>query len=136
MPDLMSTDPRPLSPHLQVYRPQITSITSIAHRITGVMLAAGFLLLAYWLLSIASGPEAYLAASAFFRSLIGRLLMFGVGLSFFYHLCNGIRHLVWDTGRGLEIETARKSGVMVIVAAAALTALFYLYAYGVFGGGA
>lgn len=132
----MSTHPRPLSPHLQVYRPQITSMTSIAHRITGVLLAAGFLLLVYWLQAVASGPEAYLAANEFFRSLFGRLLMFGVGFSFFYHLCNGIRHLVWDTGRGLEIETARKSGVLVIAAAFGLTALFYLYAYGVFGGGA
>lgn len=132
----MSTHPRPLSPHLQVYRPQITSITSIAHRITGVLLAAGFLLLVYWLLAIASGPEAYLAANGFFRSLFGRLLMFGVGFSFFYHLCNGIRHLVWDTGRGLEIETARKSGVVVIAVAVVLTMIFYLYAYGAFGGAA
>ncbi|MFK7887024.1 MAG: succinate dehydrogenase, cytochrome b556 subunit [Gammaproteobacteria bacterium] len=132
----MSTHPRPMSPHLQVYRPQITSVTSITHRITGVLLAAGFLLLVYWLQAVASGPEAFLAANEFFRSFIGRVLMFGVGFSFFYHLCNGIRHLAWDTGRGLEIEAARKSGVLVIVAGFVLTALFYLFAYGVFGGAA
>lgn len=132
----MSTKSRPLSPHLQVYRPQITSVTSITHRATGILLAAGFLLLAYWLLALASGPEAYLNANAFFTSLIGRLLMFGVVFSFFYHLCNGIRHLAWDTGRGLDIEAARKSGWFVIAGGVGLTLLFYLFAYGAFGGGA
>lgn len=132
----MSTKSRPLSPHLQVYRPQITSMTSIAHRITGILLAAGLLLLTYWLLALASGPEAYLRAGEFFRSFIGRLLLLGVVFSFFYHLCNGIRHLVWDTGRGLEIETARKSGFAVVAAACGLTLIYYIFVYGTFGGAA
>ena len=132
----MSTDSRPLSPHLQVYRPQITSITSIVHRITGVFLAIGMLFLVYWLLAIAGGPESFAAASHFFRSLIGRLIMFGVSLSFFYHFSNGIRHLLWDTGRGLEIKVARRSGYFVLINTVVLTGLFYLFAYGVFGGSA
>ncbi|MFK8015097.1 MAG: succinate dehydrogenase, cytochrome b556 subunit [Gammaproteobacteria bacterium] len=132
----MSTDPRPLSPHLQVYRPQITSMTSIAHRISGVLLAIGLLFLVYWLQAVASGPESFASASVFFRSVLGRLILFGVAVSFFYHFANGIRHLAWDTGRGLDIETARKSGYFVIALTLALTGLFYLFAYGVFGGGA
>ncbi len=132
----MSTHPRPLSPHLQVYRPQITSMTSIAHRISGVFLAIGLLFLTYWLMAIAAGPEAYASATAFFRSLFGRLVMFGVAFSFFYHLANGIRHLIWDTGRLLEIEAARRSGVFVIATSVVLTTLCYLAAYGTFGGGA
>ena len=132
----MSSKPRPLSPHLQVYRPQITSITSITHRLTGLLLALGFLLLTYWLLAVAGGAEAYLNANAFFTSFFGRLMLLGVVFSFFYHLCNGIRHLAWDTGRGLEIEVARKSGYLVVAGGVGLTLLFYLYAYGAFGGSA
>jgi len=132
----MSTDQRPLSPHLQIYRPQITSITSITHRLTGLLLAAGLLFLVYWLMALADGPEAFAAAADFFRSWFGRVVLAGVAFSFFYHLCNGIRHLVWDTGRGLELDTARKSGYAVIAAGFFLTMLLYVYAYGVFGGGA
>ncbi|MEM6640773.1 MAG: succinate dehydrogenase, cytochrome b556 subunit [Pseudomonadota bacterium] len=132
----MSTRPRPLSPHLQVYRPQITSVTSITHRATGLLLAAGFVLLTYWLLALATGPEAYLNANAFFASWIGRALVGGVVFSFFYHLCNGIRHLAWDTGRGLEIEVARRTGWFVIWGGIVMTVVFYLLVFGVFRGGA
>lgn len=131
----MSTDSRPLSPHLQVYRPQITSVTSITHRVTGLLLAAALLLLVYWLMALADGPEAFASAAQFFRSFFGRVALLGVTFSFFYHLCNGIRHLVWDTGRGLELETARRSGYAVFVSAFILTGLLYLFAYGAFGGG-
>jgi len=118
----MATRPRPLSPHLQVYRPQYTMVLSILHRATGVVLAVGLLLLAYWLLALASGPEAYGGAIHLLASPLGGLVLAGFMLAFWYHFCTGIRHLVWDTGRGLEKAAARRSAVIVVVAVLALTA--------------
>lgn len=118
----MATRPRPLSPHLQIYRPQYTMVLSILHRATGVVLAIGLLLLAYWLLALASGPAAYAGATHVLASPFGFLVLAGFTLAFWYHFCTGIRHLVWDTGRGLERTAARRSAPIVIVAALALTA--------------
>ena len=132
----MTTDRRPLSPHLQIYKPQITSTLSITHRITGLLLALGSVLLAYWLAAIAAGPEAFDAARAFFSSVVGRLALLAITLSFSFHLCSGIRHLFWDAGKGLDLATARASGWVVIVASLLLTLVLYLVAYGVAGGGA
>lgn len=132
----MTSDQRPLSPHIQIYKPQITSVLSITHRGTGILLAIGFAFLVYWMLAIAGGPDAFAAASEFFRSVPGRLIMLGVGFSFFFHLCNGIRHLFWDMGKGFEIETTRASGWAVVVVSSVLTVLAWLVAYGTFGGGA
>lgn len=119
----MSADNRPLSPHLQVYKPQLTSVMSVLHRLTGLALAVGTLLLVYWLAAAAGGPESYAAAQAFIASPVGLILLFGWTLAFFYHLCNGIRHLFWDAGYGFELPTVYKSGWAVLVAVLVLTLL-------------
>lgn len=120
---------RPLSPHLQVYRPQLTSILSITHRGTGIFLALGALYLVCWLLAIASGPDAYASVSAFSASIVGRLLLLGWTFSLFYHLANGIRHLVWDAGIGLDLKTTYMSGWLVVVGAVVLTVIAWVAAY-------
>lgn len=125
----MDNTSRPLSPHLQVYRPQLTSVLSIAHRGTGIFLTLGTLLLVYWLLSIASGPEAYAHARAFFGSWFGQLVLFAWTFALFYHLCNGIRHLFWDIGFGFELPTVYASGKAVLIVSAVLTLLAWLLAY-------
>ena len=117
----MATRPRPLSPHLQVYRWQYTMVLSVLHRATGVVLAIALLLLAYWLLALASGPEAYAGATQLLASPLGLLVVAGFTLAFWYHFCTGIRHLIWDTGRGLEKVAARRSAAIVVAAALALT---------------
>src|ERR1700741_74027 len=94
---------RPLSPHLQIYRPQLTSVLSILHRATGIALGVGTLLLVYWLIAVAAGAgarAAYDVAQRLIGSWFGRLLLFGWTLAFFYHLANGVRHLAWDAGYG------------------------------------
>jgi succinate dehydrogenase / fumarate reductase cytochrome b subunit len=125
----MNSSQRPLSPHLQVYRPQITSTLSILHRLTGIALAAGTLLLTYWLAALATGPEAFADAQNLVGSIVGRLLLFGWSFALFYHLCNGIRHLVWDAGYGFEIATATRSGWAVVIASAVLTAIAWIAGY-------
>ncbi|MCJ7556554.1 MAG: succinate dehydrogenase, cytochrome b556 subunit [Gammaproteobacteria bacterium] len=122
----MTTKNRPLSPHLQVYRWQITMVMSILHRATGIALALGSLVLVYWLASLASGPEAYTAARECLGSTPALVLLVGASFAFFYHLCNGIRHLVWDTGRGFEISQLYASGYLAIAASMGLTAGFWL----------
>ena len=111
----MTKAQRPLSPHLQVYRWQITMILSTFHRGTGVMLSLGLLILVYWLLAIAGGLDHYEQARAFLGSDWFKLPLVGWTFCFFFHLCNGIRHLAWDTGRGLEIHQYHASGWAVIV---------------------
>src|SRR5262245_44400667 len=92
---------RPLSPHLQGYRPMLTMMMSIAHRISGVGNAIGFVLLAWWLVAVSSGPESYATVSSFFGSLPGRFLLFMFSWGLVHHMLGGIRHLIWDTGTGL-----------------------------------
>ena len=125
----MAAGNRPLSPHLQVYRPQLTSMLSIAHRITGVALAVGTLLLVYWLAAAAGGPESYAAAQGFMGSFFGQLLLFGWTIALFYHLANGIRHLFWDAGYGFELPTVQRSGQAVLAATAVLTVVSWIAAY-------
>jgi len=124
----MKTSNRPLSPHLSVYKPQITSTLSILHRITGIVLAVGSILVVYWLAAIATGPEAYAQASSLLGSWFGQFILFGWTLALFYHLCNGIRHLVWDSGYGYELSEAYLSGKIVVGAAIVLTILVWLIA--------
>jgi succinate dehydrogenase / fumarate reductase cytochrome b subunit len=112
---------RPLSPHLQIYKLQITSVLSILHRFSGVALAVGTLPLVWWLLAAASGPASYAHAQAFLGSWLGVLLLIGWAYALFFHLCNGIRHLVWDAGRGLDIATTYATGWAVVAASAGLT---------------
>lgn len=117
---------RPLSPHLQVYRPQLTSILSITHRATGVALAGGALVLAWWLIALAAGPESYATVHAVLGSVLGQAVLFGFAFAGYYHLCNGIRHLFWDVGMGFELEQAYLSGYAVLGASAALTLLTWI----------
>ncbi len=124
----MASDPptareRPLSPHLQVYRPQWTSVLSIAHRATGVALALGTVLLVWWLAAAASSEAYFDYVQGLMASWPGRVLLVGWAFALFYHLCNGIRHLFWDAGIGLELGPARASGMVAVGAAAGLTAL-------------
>jgi succinate dehydrogenase / fumarate reductase, cytochrome b subunit len=120
----------PISPHLQIYKPQLTSILSIVHRATGIVLSFGALLLGFWLLSIAAGPEFYAQVTGHISAWYGQLVLLAFTFSLYYHLCNGIRHLFWDAGIGLEIETAYKSGYAVILFSVILTVLScYLASY-------
>jgi succinate dehydrogenase / fumarate reductase cytochrome b subunit len=130
----MPSQDRPLSPHLFIYRPQLTSVLSITHRFTGVALVAGTLLLVYWLASIAAGAEAFETARWVVGSFIGRLLLFGWTVALFYHLCNGIRHLVWDAGFGFEIPNFYRSGWVMVAASLALTLLSWIVGYAAMGG--
>ena len=115
-------DSRPLSPHLQVYRPMYTMVLSILHRASGMFLSAGSLLLVAWLASIAAGEAAFDAMAACFSSLPGRLLMAGALAAFWFHLFAGLRHLTWDAGFGFGRRSARTGGVLVV----ALTAAAFL----------
>lgn len=117
---------RPLSPHLQIYRLPLLAIMSITHRMTGVALVAGFALLAWWLGAAASGPEAFATVQGFIGSPIGYLMLLGWSVSLFYHLLNGIRHLLWDMGWGFEIPQAYGSGKVVLVGTAVLTIVAWI----------
>jgi succinate dehydrogenase / fumarate reductase cytochrome b subunit len=114
---------RPLSPHLQIYRPQMSSVTSILHRVTGLALSTGSLLLVAWLWAAAYSPECFGWMHDFFTSIAGRLLLIGWTAAFYYHLCNGIRHLFWDIGKGFEIHTSTVTGWSVFAATLLLTLL-------------
>ncbi len=130
----MTTHSRPLSPHLQVYRFQWTMALSIVHRITGAGLAVGTILLVWWLLALAAGPDYYAYVQGLLGTWLGRLLLFGWSWALFYHLCNGIRHLCWDAVWGFEIRTAFVSGMLVAAASIVLTLLAWSIAYGLLGG--
>ncbi len=123
----------PLSPHLQVYRPQLTMVLSITHRMTGVALAFGTLLLVYWLVAVASGAAAYDTAQGLIGSFLGRLLLFGWSVALFYHLCNGIRHLFWDAGYLRDLTAVYRSGWVVVVATLALTLISWIAGYAAMG---
>ena len=125
---------RPISPHLQVYKPQLTSVLSILHRITGVALAVGTILLVYWLIAAASGPEAFASAEAFFGSWLGRILLFGWTFTLYFHLSNGIRHLFWDAGFGFELKTVYASGWTAVALAVALTLVSFIAGFVLAGG--
>lgn len=125
----MASQNRPLSPHLQVYRPQITSVLSILHRITGVALAVGSLLLVYWIIAAAVGPEAFDTAQTLIGSFVGRLLLFGWTFALFFHLVNGIRHLFWDMGWGFDLKTVSVTGWTAVIAAALLTLIAWVVGY-------
>lgn len=121
-----TNDQRPLSPHLQIYRPQWTSVLSILHRITGIVLFAGTLLVVAWLISLASGPDAYTRMTGWLASPLPTLLLVVWTLALFYHFLNGIRHLFWDAGMMLDLGPARASGIAVVVASLVLTAVVWL----------
>lgn len=118
----MATQERPLSPHLQVYKPQLTSTLSILHRMTGVALALGSLLFAGWLVAVAGGPAGFEHARTVLASVYGQIMLFLLSACLVYHFLNGIRHLAWDAGHGYDIPKAYASGYAVLVLAVLITA--------------
>ena len=125
----MSTRQRPLSPHLQIYKPQLTSVLSITHRGTGVFLSAGAVLLSLWIVSAAAGPEPYARLMNHVSAWYGQVLLAAIVFSFHFHLCNGIRHLFWDAGLGLDIRTTYRSGYAVVLCTVLLTAATFIAGY-------
>ena len=120
---------RPLSPHLQIYKPQITSVLSILHRGTGIVLFGGSLLWCLWFVSLAAGSAPYHYGQALLLSPLGLLILLGWSFSFFYHLCNGIRHLLWDIGIGYEMTMVRGSGWTVVFSSVILTSLSWVLGF-------
>lgn len=108
---------RPMSPHLQIYKPQLHSAMSIFHRASGVVNSVAALIIAWWFVAAASGPDYFNFVNGFLSSWVGSLMLFGFAFSLAYHLCNGIRHLFWDAGYGFEKATVRSTGIMVMIAA-------------------
>ncbi len=121
MSNPMAKRPRPLSPNIQNYRPQLTSVLSILNRITGIILSVCAVVLVIWLVAAATGPLAYGAVQGAIASWLGQIVLFGATFAFFLHLCGGIRHLVWDTVHGFELRSIYASGWAVVAASVALT---------------
>ena len=126
---------RPLSPNIQIYRPQLTSVLSIANRITGVALSACAVFLVIWLLAAAAGPDSYATVHAFIKSWVGQVLLFGCTFSFFLHFCGGIRHLAWDAGYGFSLRAIYTSGWAVVAVSITLTVLAWVIGFSFVGYG-
>ena len=122
----MSIRPRPLSPHLQVYRPQVTSVLSLLHRATGLFLLLGTLMISFWVISLALGHNIFSSYQAWLGSLLGKFLLVSWSFSLFYHLVNGIRHLFWDIGLGYDIDRVYMTGWIVVSVSVILTSLLWL----------
>lgn len=132
----MSTSPerplrqRPLSPHLSIYKPQISSVLSILHRMTGAFLASGIAVLVLWLWGAAYSPLCYAMVNHIAAHWVGQLLLFGWSVAFYYHLSNGIRHLFWDMGYGFAISVMTKTGIIVLLSTLTLTAITWNHIWG------
>jgi succinate dehydrogenase / fumarate reductase cytochrome b subunit len=126
----MATRERPLSPHLQVYRWQITMTMSILHRVSGIILTVGAFAFAAWLMAVAAGGDSYACAAECLASPLGKLFLFGFSLALVYHLLNGVRHLLWDAGIGFEIPEFYRSGWTVAVLTVVFTAAIWFFALG------
>ena len=122
----MSKAGRPLSPHLTIYRWPISMTLSILHRLTGVALSGGLVILTIWLLALSYGATAYEPVAALLGTLFGKLLLVAFSYAFFFHFCNGIRHLFWDVGKGFEMRQVVASAWSVVIASLALTLLFWM----------
>lgn len=120
---------RPLSPHWQVYKFKYTLTTSFLNRVTGVVLSLGLLVLAYWLMAVASGGRAYTQALAVLSTLIFKLLYAALLIAFSYHLVAGIRHLIWDTGRYMERAQSKRSAAIISVISVLLMAVCLYFAF-------
>jgi succinate dehydrogenase / fumarate reductase, cytochrome b subunit len=118
---------RPLSPHLQIYKPSITMVMSILHRVTGAALFFGTMLLVVALLSLAMGKSSFSMMQAIYGSFFGKLVLFGYTWALFFHMCGGIRHFVWDTGAGLERETRLKLAWATLIASLGLTGIAWFF---------
>lgn len=125
---------RPLSPHLQIYKPMLTMMMSIVHRITGAALYLGTLLLVWWLIAAASGPSTYASVQWFMQTLIGKLILFGYTWALIHHMLGGIRHLIWDTGRGFGPVEREWLTVATIVGSVGLTVLLWIFGFMMTGG--
>lgn len=125
---------RPLSPHLQIYRPMLTMMMSIAHRISGASLAVGFALLTWWLVAISLGPDAYASVECFFSTLGGRALLFLFTWALIHHMLGGIRHLIWDTGAALDKTSIEVAAWLTILSSTVITILIWVAGYALQGG--
>lgn len=121
-----ANDPRPLSPHLQIYTPEINMVMSIVHRLTGVALYVGTLLLVWWLIAAATGPGHYEFVSGILGSILGRIVLIGYTWALIHHMFGGIRHFIWDTGRGFDLETVDTLCWASLIGSLALTAIIWL----------
>ncbi len=122
----MKTSNRPLSPHIQVYKMPLSAKLSILHRLTGLALSLGAVVLVYWLFSLAYMSDVAVSLHVLFASTIGKLVLIAWTFAFFYHFCNGIRHLFWDVGKGFEMDDVNRSGVIAVLAALVLTAITWV----------
>ena len=120
---------RPLSPHMQIYRWPLPMAMSILHRITGAGLYVGTLLMAWWLIAAGSGPNAYATFAAFIGSFFGRLILFGYTWALVHHALGGVRHLIWDTGRGFEVHEREWLSLATAVGSVTLTLLLWVIGY-------
>jgi succinate dehydrogenase / fumarate reductase, cytochrome b subunit len=134
MADSKAPAERPLSPHILIYRWPITMTMSIAHRITGGALYVGTLLVAWWLLAAAAGPNAYANVSAFMASFFGRLILFGYTLALIHHMLGGIRHFVWDLGYGFGAKEREWLSLATIIGSVSLTVVLWVIGYLLMGG--
>ncbi len=125
---------RPLSPHLQIYRPMLTMVMSIVHRITGAALYFGMLLLAWWLTAAAAGPTAYANVEWFMASLLGQIVLFGYTWALLHHMLGGIRHLIWDTLHGFEPSERELLTLATLIGSITLTLILWLVGYLIVGG--
>lgn len=129
----MSRPSRPLSPHLGIYKWQLHMALSILHRATGVFLGLGLFVLAWWLMAIATGPDAYASFIIYASNPLGRLVLFGFSYALIFHAINGVRHLVWDTGSGLDVDSVKASGYATLSLSVVLTVLLWVFGYIVVG---
>ena len=127
----MNDTKSPLSPHLQIYRWQVSSLVSITHRISGIINLLALILIFFWLVVLSLGESNYELFLLIINSFIGKFILIGFTWSMSFHLLSGIRHLVWDMGYGFEIKTANISGIFVIISSLALTIIFWLFAKGI-----
>ena len=121
----MSIRPRPLSPHLQVYRPQLTSVLSILHRGTGLFFVLGTLMVSFWVIALALGHNIFVSYQTWLGSLVGKVLLVFWSFSLFYHWANGIRHLLWDIGWGYDIDRVYMTGWIVVSVSVILPGLLW-----------
>ncbi len=124
---------RPLSPHLQIYKPMLTMMLSIVHRLTGAALYFGTLLLAWWLIAAAVGPAYFAFVQDFMSSYLGRLILFGYTWALIHHMFGGVRHLIWDTGRGFELPTAEIMARLTIIGSVITTLAIWVAGYWMMG---
>lgn len=125
--------PRPLSPHLQIYKPLFTMMMSIFHRITGAALYFGTILLAWWLIAAAAGPDSFRIVSEFFGTILGRLILFGYTWALMHHMLGGLRHFIWDTGRGFSLPNVERLARLTLFGSITLTLGIWAIAYGRMG---